>query len=53
MHRMPQVAGLISQIKSRNSCEECVQGGEDEGDCLSFRSLFAKEPLPAGLFCGN
>ena len=30
-----------------------VQGGGDEWDALSCRSLFAKEPLIIGLFCGK
>ena len=30
-----------------------VQGGEDAEDALSCRSLFAKEPLIIGLFCGK
>ena len=30
-----------------------VQGGEDSKDALSCRSIFAKEPLIIGLFCGK
>ena len=31
----------------------CVRGGKDAQDGLSCRSLFAKEPLIIGLFCGK
>jgi len=30
-----------------------VESGEDALDALSCRSLFAKEPLIVGLFCGK
>jgi len=31
----------------------CVQGGQDTEDAWSWRSIFAKEPLIIGLFCGK
>jgi len=30
-----------------------IQGGEDSEDALSCKSIFAKEPLIIGLFCGT
>ena len=47
---------VVNRVASRlwRTCDKSmVQSGENALDALSCRSLFAKEPLIIGLFCGK